>query len=140
MKTAAQAANKWKNGTAGAQALYVQNATAAAQSQVSDAVAMADAWLSGVTTAGTKSYVAGLNASGQKGTYAKKVASVGGARYADGTAKSTDTFTTQIGKVLTVEAGVPLSPKGPKGSQANILRATEMIQALRAAKLAGQFQ
>ena len=140
MKTAAQAATKWGNGTAGAQALYSQNAAAAADSQVSNAIAGAQNWLAGVNAAGITAFTNGLQASGNKGTYAKKINAVGGARYAQGTAAAKDTFTVQIGKVLTVEAGVVLSPRGPKGSAANAQRSSEMQAALHMAKVSGQFQ
>lgn len=140
MKTPAQAATKWANGTGGAQALYTSNAVAAAPAQTQNAIAQAQSWLSGVTTAGVTAFTSGLNAANAAQKYSKKIQAVGGARYAQGTSASKDTFQSQIGKVLQVEASVPLSPKGPKGSQANVLRSTEMQQALRAAKVAGQFQ
>jgi len=140
MKTASQAAGKWKAGTAGAQALFVTNASAAAQTQVQNAISGADNWLAGINSAGTKGYVAGLNSSAQKGTYAKKINSVGGARYAQGTGAASDTFQAQITKVLAAAAAVPLTPRGPKGSMANIQRSTEMQQGLRAAKVNGSFQ
>ena len=140
MKTPSQAATKWKAGTAAGAPLYATNASAAAQLQVANAVAGADNWLTGINAAGKNAFVNGLNASGSKGTYAKKINSVGGQRYSQGTAAASDTFTTQIGKVLQVEAAVPLSPKGPKGSAANTQRSTEMQQALHAARVAGQFQ
>jgi hypothetical protein len=140
MKTAAQAATKWKAGTAGAQPLYVANAAAAANTQVANAIAGAQNWLSGINAAGIASYTAGLSASQAKGTYAKKINSVGGARYGQGTGAAADLFTAQIGKVLQVEAGVALGPRGPKGSPANTARSSEMQAALHAAKVAGQFQ
>jgi len=141
MATPAAATKKWGTNAAGASASYVANATAAANSQAQNAIAQADSWLQGVTTAGTKSFVAGITSAAQENKYPTRVQAVGGTRYAQGvgTQQAQQTFQTQITKVLNVEASVPLSPKGPKGSQANINRSTEMQQALRAAKLNGQF-
>ena len=140
MKTAAQAAAKWKAGTAAGAALYSANATAAASTQVANAIAQAESWIAGINAAGVARYTAGLQSSQAKGTYAKKINAVGAARYSQGTGASADIFTTQIGKVLQVEAGVGLTPRGPKGSPANTQRSSEMQAALHAAKVSGQFQ
>jgi hypothetical protein len=140
MKSAADAAAKWKNNASGAGAAYVAGATAAANSQAQNAIAQADAWLTGVTQAGTARYTSGLQAAQQQNKYANRINAVGNTRFTSGVTASVQTFQTQIGKVLNAEAAVQLSPRGPKGSQANINRSTEMQQGLRAAKLAGQFQ
>jgi len=140
MASPANATKKWTTNASGAGATYAANAQAASTAQSQNAIAQADSWLQGVNTAGTKSYTNGLSSAQQQNKYASRVASVGASRYSDGVSKSAQTFQTQITKVLNVAAGVQLSPKGPKGSQANIQRSTEMQQAMRAAKLAGQFQ
>jgi len=140
MSTPANATKKWTANASGAGATYAANAQAASNAQSTNAIAAADSWLQGVNNAGTKMFTQGLTAAQQANKYSSRVASVGASRYSDGVSKSAGTFQTQITKVLNVEAGVQLSPKGPKGSQANIQRSTEMQQALRAAKLAGQFQ
>jgi hypothetical protein len=139
-KTATQAAQKWSQNAQGAGASYVSGAVAAAGTQATNAIAQAASWLTGVTTAGVKSFTAGIEAAASANKFANRVNAVGNTRYTQGISTSQPTFQTAIGKVLTVEYGVQLSPKGPKGSSANQLRSTEMQTALRQAKLNGQFK
>jgi hypothetical protein len=138
--TADSATKKWTSRAGVAAPDYVAGATAAATHQADNAIAQADSWLAGVSNAGVASYKAGLTAAKNAGTYATRIQSVGGSRFTDGVSKSANVFTTQIAKVLSVEAAASLSPKGPKGSAANAQRSTEMQQALRAAKVNGQFR
>lgn len=137
--TAASAAAKWSQNAQGAGASYVAGAVAAAAEQSTNAIAQANSWLTGVTTAGVKAFTAGLEAAQKNNTYATRIQAVGNTRYTSGVSTAQNTFQTQIAKVLTVEFAVALSPKGPKGSTANQLRSTEMQQALRQAKVNGQF-
>jgi hypothetical protein len=142
--TAQSAAKKWQTNAQGASATYTAGSQAAAQAQVTNAVAQAGSWLQGVNQAGENGYTKGVQAAGQAGTYANRVASVGGQRYSQGVATpaATTNFTNQIGKVLNVEttASAALPAKGPKGSAANSNRSTAMQQALHAAKVNGIFQ
>lgn len=139
--TAAAAATKWSQRAATAGPNYQAGAAAAAQTQVTNAVAQADSWLQGVQQAGTASYTAGVQAAGSANKYASRVASVGASRYQAGVAlpASQTNFQTQIGKVLNVENSVNLGPKGPKGSVQNQQRSTAMQTALHAAKVSGAF-
>lgn len=138
--SAATAAQKWSSRASIAGPDYVSGATAAAATQTANTVAQASSWLQGVNQAGTKSFTDGVTAAGQAGKYAARINAVGSSRYTQGVGAATQTFQTQIGKVLTVENSVQLSPKGPKGSAANQLRSTEMQTALRQAKVNGQFK
>jgi hypothetical protein len=139
-KTAASVATKWSQHAQGAGADYVAGAVAAASTQAANAIAQASSWLTGVTQAGTKAFVAGIEASQSTNKYASRVQAVGNARFTSGVSTAQGTFQTAIGKVLSVEYAVVLSPKGPKGSAANQLRSTEMQTALRQAKVNGQFK
>lgn len=140
--TAQSAATKWQQRAAGAGTNYAAGAAAAATTQTNNTLAQANSWLEGVNQAGVSGFTKGVQAAGQSGKYAARVASVGSSRYTAGvnTPAAVQNFTTQIGKVLTVENSVSLPPKGPKGSTANQARSTAMQTALHAAKASGAFQ
>jgi hypothetical protein len=134
------AATKWQTRAGAAGADYVAGAQAASQLQANNAIAQAQSWLDGVNNAGVKSFTSGLQAALTVNRYSSRIGAVGQSRYTNGVSTALQTFQAQIAKVLAVESAVQLSAKGPKGSPANIQRATEMMQALRAAKVSGAFQ
>lgn len=140
MSTPAAATSKWTSRASIAGPVYASGVQASGNAQSQNAIAQADVWLQGVNQAGTASFTRGLQAAQQANKYQNRVASVGVQRYPQGITAGANAFQSQITKVLQVEGSVQLSPKGPKGSAANQLRSTEMQSALRAAKVAGQFQ
>ena len=126
---------KWQTRASGASNDYkigVQGAGGAWQTGVDGAE---QNWSTGVSTASANHfYSRGVN--GKQAVYVDRSVNIGAGRYGGGIQAAVNQYTTGMGKVLAVIAGVTLPPKLATGS--NNARVTAVTDALHQAKLSGQ--
>lgn len=94
-----------------------------------------DNWRNGVATAAAAgAYNRGT--SGKAAKYVDKAVNVGATRFGPGVQAATNAYTSGMGKVLAIEAGITLPARMATGS--NQGRSSAVADALHQAKLAGQ--
>jgi hypothetical protein len=130
-----QVTSLWQTRSAGATQQYrdgVSNAGGSWQTAVDNAE---DNWSQGVSAAaGAHAYRNGTQ--GKGGHYVDRAVNVGAGRFGPGVQAATQAYTSGMGKVLGVIAGVNLPPRNVTGS--NQGRSSAVDDALHQAKLAGQ--
>ena len=128
---------KWQTNAGAATPYYTAGINAPKQDQAQAAISQAGVWQAAVSQA-QKAFTQGLEKASQQGKWKANSLSKGAQRYAGGITAGIAAFTSGMGAVLQVIAGVNLPAKGPKGSPANVARVSAVNDALRAAKVAGQ--
>lgn len=137
-KTAAQAAANYTSGAAGKGAKWATGYLMSKVNPFQAAAAAAQTWLNNINTAGTASFVAGLNAVNQA-RVATLVSTQGPTLYSQGiTNKGSPNYATAaVGLIPAIQSAAANLP--PRGSAAqNDARMAAMVAALRAMK--GQFK
>lgn len=106
-----------------------------------------EAW-EGPTMAAAQSYADGVSMAVTQGRFARGVsgsgarwktqsADLGAQRYPQGVSKAGPAFTQGFTKYHGVLNGLTLGPRGPRGDARNKTRATEVMDALHAARISG---
>ena len=138
VKDPTSTANKWAQNAGQAQPAYIAGINAPKASQSASAIAAAPRWQASVASAAAlQSYTGNLSKAGDAAWSAGALGK-GKDRYAGGITAGKPKYTTKIGPVLQVIAGVTLPDKGIRGSAQNYARVQAVGDALHAAKVSGQ--
>lgn len=135
MKTASQSAEKFVQRAGAASGDYVSGAESTNKDQAAAAIAAKGNYEAGIReslTAGR--YEKGLQRSG-KAAWLKGVKEKGANRFAEGVQSGASKYATNSGKYDSARNAAASMPRGPKGSEANFLRAKTVGMALRKAKI-----
>jgi|SRR5579864_346535 len=120
----AAAAGDYKNGLVGSGNAWQANTSAASENYA--------AGVQGAITRGA--FKKGVDTSGG-GYFETRATTIGSQRYADGVRNGQQNYQDGVAKSLDVLSKLTLPPRGPKGDPRNQQRATDVAQALRAAKV-----
>lgn len=136
MKTAAQAAAKWEQNTAGSAAAWVSGVEGTTVDVMGRAVAAIPAAIQGYTQSlQSGAYAKAVQASGGTANWKSKV-SAKSANFAVGVAAGKDKQAAAIGKIMQAMPGIvsSLPARGPAGSPQNYARSAAVGTALHARK------
>lgn len=135
VRSAGDAAAKFANRGAAAQGDYKNGLVGSGQAWQGNTAAAGDNYAAGVQQAITRgAFTKGVNKSG--GAYfEQRATTIGANRYADGVRNGQQNYQDGVQPYLDTLSKVNLTPRGPKGDPRNMQRATEVAQALRAAKV-----
>lgn len=135
-KSASQSAEKFVRNAGAAAQDYVAGAEQTSKDQAALAIAAAPNYNAGVQAAITRgAYAKGLQKSG-KAAWIAGVKNKGVNRFGEGVANSASKYATNSARFDTARNAAASTPRGPKGSAANLNRVSVVVNALRAVKTA----
>jgi hypothetical protein len=130
-------ADKYATRGSAAGADYAEGIAYPKRDQAEAAAAAEPAYEAGVTEAiGRKAFGAGVRAAGSA-KWARKSLDVGKARFPGGVTAAKADWAKGAAPILSAISAVELAPRGPKGSEQNVTRFRQVIEAARKAKLGG---
>ena len=136
VKPATDVARKWAEVTPGKAGYYESEAPAAAAEWEKNTIAAGGTYKAGISVAGIeKRFVGGVKRAGAE-KFARKVASVGVARYGPGVAAAENDMAMGIAPYLDVLSGLSIPDRGPRGSPGNYAIVEKVGSALHKKRLA----
>jgi len=136
VKTAEEVARKWAEVTPQRAAYYEAGAKGAGSQWEANTAAAASAYRSAVTSPNIEAMFRGGVKRAGAAKYERKVTDVGAARYGPGVAAAQDDMKAGVEPMLATIAGLTLSARAPRGSDANYRRVQEVGTALHKKRLA----
>jgi len=137
MKTASTAASKWQNKAGMASSDYLEGAQSTDKDQAARAIAAKSNYVAGIQDSISRdSYAKGLQKSGKQG-WLSGVQEKGAQNYSTGISadSSRQKYVENSGKYDNARKAADALPRGPRGSAQNLNRVTAVANALRAAKV-----
>lgn len=133
-------AQKWSSNASGASSEYQERAAGAADTWLSNASRASEVYRAAVSAGNiAQRFAAGVRRVGAA-KYRERVTTLGGARYSQGVAAAQDAYSEGAGPYYERVASLTLSPRQPRGSDANYTRVREVgtaLHQLRIARLGG---
>jgi len=140
VKSVTESAQLWSERAGGASGLYASRAVAAADDWVNNAARSSEVFRRAMQAGNIAArFAAGIRKAGAT-KYRDRVQQLGASRYAEGVAVATDDYSTNVQPFLARIASLTLSPRQPRGSDANYNRVKEVgtaLSQLRIARLGG---
>lgn len=136
VKPAADVAKKWQEVTPGRSAYYEAGASGAGADWEKNTTAAAANFKAAVSASNIGAMFAGGVKKAGAGKYERKVKDVGVSRFATGVNAAAVDYQNGIAPMLETIAGLTLSARGPRGSEANLARVREVATALNKRRLA----
>ena len=136
VKSLAEVVKKWAANAAGAQTYYESGVKGAGADWLAGASAAGPAFKAGVSAGNIQDmYLGGIRKAGAE-KYTRKASEVGPGRFSQGVAAGTQDYSSGVDPMLSTIAGITLSPRGPRGSAANLQRVAQVADALHKKRLA----
>ena len=136
VKSASEVAKKWAEVTPGKSSYYELEAPAAAAEWEANTVAAGGTYKAGISVAGIQArFVGGVKRAGSA-KFARKVKSVGVARYSPGVTAAKGDYEAGIADYISVLEGLEIPDRGPRGSPANYAIVEKVGSALHRKRLA----
>jgi hypothetical protein len=135
-KSAQEVAQKWGEVTPSRQQYYVSGAQGAGQEWENKTLEAAANFQAAVTAGNIgKMFQGGVKQAGAS-KYQRKVAAVGGERFASGVNAGKQDYATGIAPMLETISGLTLPARAPRGSESNLARVRAVAVALHQKRLA----
>lgn len=135
IRSAAEIAEKWARVTPGRSSDYAEGIAKPKKDWEAMAVAAADAWADGVTSAASEGrYAKGVKGAGTE-KWRRKAQELGVSRWPSGVSAARDDYEHGFAPFRDIIERVQLPPRRPKGDPANIERVRLIAQALHQAKV-----
>lgn len=135
VKSLAVTTQKWQQNSGQAVTAYKDAVNQSGQKWQTGVDGAEGNWSAGVAAAaGNHAFTHGVN--GKASVYVQRSIELGAVRYQPGITAGVPKYSQNMGKVLGIEAGLSLPPRGPVGS--NMGRSQFVADALHQAKLQGQ--
>lgn len=136
VKPAGDVAKKWTDVTPGRASYYEANAKAAGADWEANASAAAASFKAAISAGNIDAlFRGGIKRAGAE-KYNRKVEQVGAARFGQGVSAAAQDYQNGIAPMLETIAGVTLTPRQPRGSEANFARVRDIGAALHKKRLA----
>ena len=136
VKSIAEVAKKWGDVTPGRAAYYEAGAVQAGGDWEAKTVAASKAFKAGISAGNIEQMFAGGVKKAGAEKYNRKVKDVGVARFSQGVQAAVGDYQTGVQPMLDTIASLTLSPRAPRGSEANLARVREVATALNKKRLA----
>ena len=136
VKPLAEVVSKWARNAAGAQTYYESGVKGAGADWLANTEKAGAAFRAGVSAGNIQQlFEGGVRKAGAE-KYTRKATTVGPGRFSEGVSAGTKDYTDGVGPMLDTIAGATLSPRGPRGSAANLQRVAQVADALHKKRLA----